>query len=222
LCTGKTFPVEPEPSPDTDRARQLYRERAGHYDRWVKYLNPLRRRVIGKLQLRDGDHVLDMGSGTGASFEALRAAVGTSGRVTGVELSEEMAAVARKRIDDHGWANVEIIVGDASTAPLPTDVDGVLFFLVHDLTRIPAVVQRAVAAGRPGARVVALGPVSAPRWAVPVNVIGRVIARRYITTFEGFDAPWSHLAVELPGLRVRRILGGGVYLATGSRSDATR
>lgn len=215
--------MEPEPSPHTDRARQLYREHASHYDRWIKYLSPLRRRVIGKLQLRDGDHALDIGSGTGASFDALRAAVGSSGRVTGVELSEEMAAVARRRIDDHRWTNVEIIVGDASTVPLPTNVDGVLFFLVHDLTRTPAVVQRAVAAGRLGSRVVALGPVSAPRWAVPVNIIGRAIARRYVTTFEGFDAPWSHLAVELPDLRVRRILGGGVYLATGTvgRSSAS-
>ncbi|MFP5327588.1 MAG: class I SAM-dependent methyltransferase, partial [Acidimicrobiia bacterium] len=211
----------PEPSPDVDRARQLYREHASHYDRRIKYLNPLRRRVIGKLQLRDGDHVLDMGSGTGASFDVLRDAVGSSGRVTGVELSEEMAAVARKRIDDHGWTNVEVIVGDASTVPLPTDVDGVLFFLVHDLTRTTEVVQRAVASGRPGARVVALGPVSAPRWAIPVNVIGRTIARRYITTFEGFDAPWTHLAVELPGLRVRRILGGGVYVATGTVSHSS-
>lgn len=48
-----------------------------------------------------------------------------------------------------------------------------------------------------------------------MNLIVRAIAARYVTTFDGFDEPWSHLATELPELRVRRILGGGVYVATG-------
>lgn len=162
--------------PDTDEARRRYRRLARRYDRSVRFVAPLRRRVIRRLDLREGDHVLDMGSGTGASFEALRGAVGPTGHVTGVELSEEMAAVARQRIAEHGWTNVEVIVGDARTAPLPGAVDGILFFLVHDLTRMRAVVGRAIATGRPGATVVALGPVSAPRWAVPVNLIVRAIA----------------------------------------------
>lgn len=154
-------------SPDTDEARRRYQRLAHRYDRSMQFVAPLRRRVIGLLDLNQGDHVLDMGSGTGASFEALRDAVGSTGRVTGVELSEAMAAVARQRIADHGWTNVEVIVGDARTAPLPDAVDGILFFLVHDLSRMPTVVQRAIATGRPGAAVVALGPVSAPRWLCP-------------------------------------------------------
>lgn len=202
-------------SPDIDEARRRYRHLARRYDRSMKFIAPLRRRVINLLDLGLGDHVLDMACGTGASFQALRAAVGPTGHVTGVELSEEMAAVARQRIAHHGWSDVEVIVGDASTAPLPNGVDGILFFLVHDLTRTPAVVQRALAAGRPGATVAALGPMSAPRWAVPVNLIVRAIAARYVTTFDGFDAPWSHLSSEVPDLKVRRILGGGVYVATG-------
>ena len=115
----------------------------------MQFIAPFRRRVIRVLDLGQGDHVIDMGSGTGASFEALREAVGPTGHVTGVELSEEMAAVARQRIADHGWTNVEVTVGDARTAPLPDAVDGILFFLVHDLTRIPAVVGRALAFAGP-------------------------------------------------------------------------
>lgn len=51
--------------------------------------------------------------------------------------------------------------------------------------------------------------------AVPVNAIVRSVARRYVTTFEGIDAPWSHLAAEVPGLRVHRLFLGGAYLAVG-------
>ncbi|MEN4473864.1 class I SAM-dependent methyltransferase [Mycolicibacterium cosmeticum] len=202
--------------PDTDEARRRYRGLAGVYDRRIRFIAPIRRRVIERLCLQPGNHVLDMGCGTGASFAALREAVGPTGRVTGVELSEEMAAVARRQVDHQGWDNVEVVVGDATVVPLTTDVDAVLFFLVHDLTRLPRAVERAVAAGRPGARVVAFGAVRATgRPARPVNVIVKTIARRYVTTFEGFDAPWSHLAAQIPGLRVQRALAGGVYIATG-------
>jgi demethylmenaquinone methyltransferase/2-methoxy-6-polyprenyl-1,4-benzoquinol methylase len=176
---------------------------------------PLRRRAVERLKLREGDHALDMGCGTGASFEALRSMVGATGRVTGIELSEQMAAVALQRIEANGWTNLDVRVGDAAEVPLPSDVDGILFFETHDLMRTPAVVKRAVAAARPGARVVAFGPASAPRWAVPVNAIVRSVARRYVTTFEGFEAPWSHLAAEVPGLRVHRLFLGGAYLAIG-------
>jgi SAM-dependent methyltransferase len=208
--------MEERNAPDSDEARRKYRRLAAVYDRRIRFVAPMRRRVIDLLCLQPGEHVLDMGCGTGASFAALREAVGPTGHVTGVELSEEMAAVARTRIADQGWDNVDLVVGDATQAPLPSDVDAVLFFLVHDLMRLPRVVERAVAAGRIGARVVAFGAARAThRMALPVNLIVKTIARRYVTTFEGFDAPWSHLAESVPDLSVRRALAGGVYIASG-------
>lgn len=200
---------------DAAEARRRYREIASRYDKHIRLVAPLRRRAVERLKLREGDHALDMGCGTGASFEALRSAVGATGRVTGIELSEDMAAVARQRVEANGWTNVEVVVGDAASVSLPAGVDGILFFETHDLMRSPDVVRRAVGAGRPGARVVAFGPATAPRWAIPINAIVRSVARRYVTTFEGFDAPWSHLAAEVPDLRVHRLFLGGAYLAIG-------
>lgn len=52
------------------------------------------------------------------------------------------------------------------------------------------------------------------RMALPVNMIVEAIARPYVTTFEGLDAPWSHLARFVPDLRVRRVLAGGAYVAS--------
>lgn len=214
--------VNGERPPDSEEARRRYRRLAGRYDRRLGLLAPLRRRIIARLALGPSDHALDMGCGTGASFPSLRAAVGADGWVTGVDLSEEMAAVARQRVSDAGWDNVEVLVGDATAVALPADVDAILFFLTHDLTRLPAVVERAVAAGRSGATIVAFGPVRARGWAgAPVNVIVRAIARSYVTTFEGFDEPSSHIAALVPDLKVRRLLGGGTYLAVGHTPDAT-
>ncbi|HEX6425910.1 MAG TPA: methyltransferase domain-containing protein [Acidimicrobiales bacterium] len=207
--------MERGPPPDPTEARRRYRRLVSRYDRHTRFVDPLRRRAVERLGLRPGDHALDLGCGTGASFADLRSAVGAAGRVTGIDVSEEMAAAARRRIDHNGWTNIEVVVGDAATAALPSGVDGILFFETHDLMRTPAAVRRAVAAGRQGAGVVAFGPAAAARWAIPVNAIVRSVARRYVTTFEGFDAPWSHLAAEVPGLRVRRLFLGGAYLAIG-------
>ena len=87
--------------------------------------------------------------------------------------------------------------------------------------RMPEVVRRAVAALRPGGRVVAFGPTWAPRWAVPVNATVRAVSRPYVTTFEGFDAPWSHLAAAVPDTRVRRLFLGGAYLAVARTAGTT-
>ena len=202
--------------PDPVEASRRYADLAATYEQRVRLTNRWRPGAVRRLQLRRGDHVLDVGCGTGASFPHLVAAVGASGHVTGIELSEAMAAHARTRVAENKWNNVDIVLGDAMTAPLPQDVDGALFFLVHDLVRSPAVISRVVAACRPGARVVSLGPKWAPRWAWPVNAIIRRGIRPYVTTLEGLDAPWDHLQPHLDHFSVRPVAIGALYLADGS------
>jgi ubiquinone/menaquinone biosynthesis C-methylase UbiE len=160
--------------------------------------------------------VLDVGCGTGANLPHLVAAVGPTGHVTGVDLSGAMAAHARTRAATNGWDNVDIVVGDAATAPLPADVSGSLFFLVHDLVRSQAAIDRVVAACRPGARVVAFGPKWAPRWGWPLNAFVRRGIRPYVTTFQGLDTPWDRLQRRLNQFSVRPLALGTLYLAEGT------
>jgi ubiquinone/menaquinone biosynthesis C-methylase UbiE len=202
--------------PDPVEASRRYTELAPTYERRVRLTNRWRPGVVRRLRLRPGDHVLDVGCGTGANLPFLAAAVGATGHVTGIDLSEAMAAHARTRVAENGWDNVDIVVGDAATAPLPADMDGALFFLVHDLVRSQAVVDRVVGACRPGARVVAFGPKWAPRWAWPLNAFVRRGIRPYVTTFEGLDAPWDHLQRRLNQFSVRPLALGTLYLAEGS------
>lgn len=53
-----------------------------------------------------------------------------------------------------------------------------------------------------------------------VGHVSSTVARRYVTTFEGFEAPWSHLATELPALRVRTLFLGAAYFAVGHAAEA--
>jgi ubiquinone/menaquinone biosynthesis C-methylase UbiE len=203
--------------PDPVEARRRYERLAATYDRRLdqRFVKRLRIAAVRRLRLERGDHVLDVGCGTGANFVHLVRAVGPEGHVTGVDLSDDMAAVARARADVAGWTNVEIIVSEAATAPLPAQVRGALFFLTHDLVRSPAAVEHVVSACRPGAHVVAFGPKTAARWNWPLNAVIRRIAKGYVTTFEGFDRPWSHLEDHLEDFTVRNLPLGGAYLADG-------
>lgn len=207
--------ADPGDGPDPAEARRRYAGLASTYQRRVRVLDRLRVAAVRRLALRPGDHVLDVGCGTGDSFPLLVEAVGPTGRVTGVDLSDEMAAVARSRVAEAGWGNVEILVGEAATVPLPAAVDGALFFLVHDLVRSPAAVEQVTRACRPGAHIVAVGPKAAPRWNLPVNAAVRWGTKRYVTTFEGFAQPWSHLQPRLEDFTARSLALGAVYLARG-------
>jgi arsenite methyltransferase len=82
------------PAEHNRRSIAKYRAKAAVYDARSRRTWPLRERTIALLELRAGDVVVDAGCGTGLSFELLRAAIGPSGRLIGIEQSPEMFARA--------------------------------------------------------------------------------------------------------------------------------
>jgi hypothetical protein len=56
----------------------------------------------------------------------------------------------------------------------------------------------------------------APWWAVPVNLVVWFRSRSFITTFEGFGRPWTHLETMVEGLAVERMLFGSLYVVSGT------
>jgi ubiquinone/menaquinone biosynthesis C-methylase UbiE len=56
-----------------------------------------RRKAVDLLHLTKGDHVLEIGCGTGRNFALLEHAVGPSGTITAVDISVEMLGRAQKR-----------------------------------------------------------------------------------------------------------------------------
>lgn len=73
-----------------------------------------RSRGIEGLELRAGDRLLDICCGTGLNFPLLRAAVGATGEIVGVDANPAMADRARRRVADRRWRNVTVRVGDAA------------------------------------------------------------------------------------------------------------
>ena len=91
---------------------------AGGWDKWDWKLNErlgfLNQLLVGFAQLRSGQRVLDLGSGTG--YPALLAAqiVGPEGKVLGIDLAENMLEVSRRRAKEQKLANVEFRAADVT------------------------------------------------------------------------------------------------------------
>lgn len=204
-------------SPESAGARAKYEALATTYDRRLGAGRVLHRRAVDRLALQPGESVLDVGCGTGLSFEAIEERIGPDGSLAGVELSREMLEQAERRVTTHGWRNVTLAEGAAQEVELPSELDAALLVLTHDIMRSREALTNVILSLRPGGRIVAAGSRCPPWWTGPLRTYVRLKARRYVTTFEGFDAPWSLLAELAADLEVEIILVGAAYIASGTR-----
>jgi ubiquinone/menaquinone biosynthesis C-methylase UbiE len=207
-------------APDVALARARYARLAADYDE-LRLLSgaqeSLRRRAVTRLLLRPGEVVLDVGCGTGASFELLQNGVEEAGRIIGCDSSPAMLDRARSRLARHGWKNTVVLEATAQTANFPCTADAALFFFTHDILRTPAALTNVLGALKPGGRVVAAGCKRAPWWNLPFNLALWLTARRHVTTFEGAARPWDRLATYLTDFSVESAFLGLGYMACGTR-----
>jgi len=68
--------------------------------------------------LKEGQVVLDLGSGAGFDCFLAAGAVGSTGRVIGVDMTHEMLAKARENARKSGFANVEFRLGEIEALPV--------------------------------------------------------------------------------------------------------
>ncbi len=105
--------------------------------------------------LREGDAVLDLGSGAGIDCFIAAQAVGPSGRVIGVDMTPEMIERARANAVSAGYANVEFRLGDLESLPVDDDsvdlvISNCVITLVPDRTQV---YREALRVLKPGGRV---------------------------------------------------------------------
>ena len=70
-------------------------------------------------ELREGETVLDLGSGGGIDVLLSARRVGPTGKAYGVDMTEEMLALARRNAAEAGATNVEFLKGRIEEIPLP-------------------------------------------------------------------------------------------------------
>jgi arsenite methyltransferase len=105
-------------------------------------------------ELREGEVVLDLGSGAGADVLISARRVGPTGRAIGIDMTDEMLELARANAAEAGIENVEFLKGYLEGLPLPdASVDVVISNCVINLSGDkPKVLAEAARVLRPGGR----------------------------------------------------------------------
>jgi len=110
---------------------------------------------VAVAELNPGEVVLDLGSGGGIDVILSAKRVGPSGVAYGVDMTDEMLALARKNAAEAGVANVHFLKGVIEAVPLPAEsVDVVISNCVINLSTNKAAVLTEIARVlKPGGRV---------------------------------------------------------------------
>ncbi len=87
---------------------------------FVPATDELRRFLLDKAELRPGERVLDIGTGTGAAALLAAKHVGKTGRVLGIDMSTAMLAKARAKASRRGLTNVTFRRMDGCVLRLPS------------------------------------------------------------------------------------------------------
>jgi arsenite methyltransferase len=104
------------------------------------------------IELKEGQTVLDLGSGGGIDVLLSARRVGPTGKAYGLDMTDEMLALARENQRQAGATNVEFLKGSIEAIPLPDNsVDVIISNCVINLaTDKDAVLREAFRVLRPG------------------------------------------------------------------------
>ena len=104
--------------------------------------------------LKEGETVLDLGSGGGFDCFLAAQAVGETGRVIGVDVTPEMVSKARQNVESVGFKNIEFRLGEIENLPVAdASVDVIISNCVINLSpEKPRVFREALRVLKPGGR----------------------------------------------------------------------
>jgi arsenite methyltransferase len=110
---------------------------------------------IAVAELREGETVLDLGSGGGIDVILSAKRVGPTGAAYGLDMTDEMLALAQRNVAESGLMNVHLLKGVIEQIPLPAaSVDVVISNCVVNLSvDKPAVLAEIARVLRPGGRI---------------------------------------------------------------------
>ena len=107
-------------SQNKQTAATIYDAVAPAYERAVvPVYRPIAKRLLQLIDLRPGWHVLDAGAGTGLIALMGAPRVGKTGKMIGIDASDRMLEIARRKAEQFGFTQCEFRVGDLEALEMP-------------------------------------------------------------------------------------------------------
>lgn len=185
----------PTPSDAKAKAASTYNSASDHFDDAANsFWQRFGQRTIDRLALTRGARVLDVCCGSGASAIPAAEAVGGTGSVIGVDLAENLLALARTKAQRPGLTNIEFRIGDMLDLGFPDrHFDAVVcvfgIFFVPDMHDAVRELWRLVA---PGGKLAVT--TWGPRLFEPANTVFWDSVRKVRPDlYKGFN-PWDRLS----------------------------
>lgn len=163
--------------------RQGWDSVAGGWKKWWKTieegLQVVSDRLVELAKIQEGNNVLDIATGIGEPAVTAARKVGTTGKVTAIDLSPAMLAIAKERARENGLGKIiEFQEGDAETFRLPTSkFDAIisrfgLMFLPSLPEALKTIREALVADGRIAAAVWS-SPQKVPAFIMPFEIVSK-------------------------------------------------
>lgn len=132
-------------------ARKAYNKAASWIDIFEHpFEKPYKDRGLNLLNVQPGESILELGCGTGYALVRIAQRAGPKGKVTGIDIAENMLAVAEERLqsagvnsaEGSGFASVRLIRSDAADMPVEENTyDGIFSSFVLELFQAGRITQ---------------------------------------------------------------------------------
>jgi demethylmenaquinone methyltransferase/2-methoxy-6-polyprenyl-1,4-benzoquinol methylase len=205
--------------------KNVYQRYANSYDTAVNlyrliglHIEHYRTRAVDLLHLARGDHVLELGCGTGLNFSRIQQQIKSDGQLIGIDTSDRMLAVARDRVESAGWKNVQLINTDLLEYEINAGINAVLATGVLGYVNERAqVIENISQKLKPGGRIAVFDlkrPTQWPSWMFKTAIW---LASPFGVTEEYFDNDtWEVIDAHFSDTVFEEYYGGLVYISSGA------
>ena len=173
---------------------------------------------VALASLKEGETVIDLGSGAGFDCFLAASKVGTTGRVIGVDMTPEMLARARGNAEKGGYTNVEFRLGEIENLPAADNVADIIISncVINLAPDKQQVFREAFRVLKPGGRIMVSDIVL--KQALPESIITSVAA--YVGCIAGASLMDLYFdAIESAGFTEVRVLDEASFAVESLETD---
>jgi demethylmenaquinone methyltransferase/2-methoxy-6-polyprenyl-1,4-benzoquinol methylase len=117
-----------ETSYTDNRTKQYYAWRASNYDKLAEWEQPYHNEAVELANAKEGQRVLVAACGTGRGMDLLAKALGPTGRIDALDLSEDMLKKAQAKMKQHGnIGNIHFHHGNVRDLPFTDNVFDIVY-----------------------------------------------------------------------------------------------